>query len=529
MGAVRNILFIMCDQLRWDYLSCYDHPKLKTPNIDALAARGVRFTNAFVQSASCGPSRMSYYTGRYVSSHRAFANFVPLPVDERTMGDYLRPLGLRVAVDGKTHAEGDAASLRARGVDPNSLAGILAMEAGFEPFDRHDGVLADGAVLDIAGNRYTRFLREHGYDSPNPWLTHANSAAGNSGQVLSGWHMRYANEPARVEEPHSETAYSTDRAIEFMQEQGDSPWCLHLSYIKPHWPYVAPGPYNAIYGAADVTPVKCSPREKVNPHPILSEYFEHDASKSFSSDEVRERVIPVYMGLVKQVDDHLGRLFEFMERNGRWQDTLVVFCSDHGDYLGDHYLGEKELFHDTVNRIPLIVYDPDSRADGHRGHVESTRFVETIDLLPTFVQALGARPNQDRLEGRSLLSITRGDESPTAWREFTVSEFDYSFRTATRRALGRPIKQCGITTLRDHRYKYVHCEGFRPMLFDLQADPDEFLDLGTDPAYRPVLDAYALKLAQWVFARRRYTTSSDRFVDTWLQDPRYGGMKIGVW
>jgi arylsulfatase A-like enzyme len=73
----------------------------------------------------------------------------------------------------------------------------------------------------------------------------------------------------------------------------------------------------------------------------LSEYFEHDASKSFSSDEVRERVIPVYMGLVKQVDDHLGRLFEFMERNGRWQDTLVVFCSDHGDYLGDHYLGEK--------------------------------------------------------------------------------------------------------------------------------------------------------------------------------------------
>ena len=98
MGQVRNVLFIMCDQLRWDYLSCYGHPSLQTPHIDALAKRGVRFTNAYVQSASCGPSRMSYYTGRYVSSHRAFANFVPLPIDERTVGDYLRPLGLRVAV-----------------------------------------------------------------------------------------------------------------------------------------------------------------------------------------------------------------------------------------------------------------------------------------------------------------------------------------------------------------------------------------------------------------------------------------------
>ena len=528
MGQVRNILFIMCDQLRWDYLSCYGHPSLQTPHIDALAKRGVRFTNAYVQSASCGPSRMSYYTGRYVSSHRAFANFVPLPIDERTVGDYLRPLGLRVAVDGKTHAEGDAASLRGRGIDPNSPQGVLAMEAGFEPYDRHDGVLTDGATLDIAANRYTRFLREQGYGGANPWLSQANSALGDEGQVLSGWHMRYAREPARVAEPHSETAYSTDRAIAFIQEQGDSPWCLHLSYIKPHWPYVAPSPYNKLYGPGDVVPASRHAAEKVRPHPILAQYLAHDASRSFSSDEVRQEVIPVYMGLVKQVDDHLGRLFEVMESQGRWQDTLVVFCSDHGDYLGDHHLGEKELYHDTVNRTPLIIYDPDSRADALRGHVESQRFVEAIDLAPTFMDALGARPHPDRLEGASLVPILRAEPTPT-WRSFTVSEFDYSFRTATRRALGRPIKQCGITTLRDHQYKYVHCEGFRPLLFDLQNDPDEFFDLGSESSSRQVLDAYAAKLADWLMARRRYTTSNDRFVDAWLQDPRYGGMKIGVW
>ena len=528
MANARNVLFIMCDQLRWDYLSCYGHPTLRTPNIDALAARGVRFANAYVQSASCGPSRMSFYTGRYVGSHRAFANFVPLPIDERTLGDYLRPLGIRVAVDGKTHAEGDAASLRARGIDPESQHGILAMEAGFEPFDRHDGVLTDGATLDIASNRYSKYLKEQGYTGPNPWLSHANSAVGDDGKVLSGWHMRYALEPARVAEQHSETAYSTERAIEFIREQGDSPWCLHLSYIKPHWPYVAPSPYNAMYRAADVTAPIRHAAEKVDPHPILAQYLQHDASRSFSRDEIRYNVIPVYMGLVKQIDDQLGRVFEVMETEGRWQDTMVVFCSDHGDYLGDHYLGEKELYHDTVNRIPLIVYDPDPAADASRGSVEADRFVEAIDLVPTFVDALGARPNADRLEGSSLLPLLRGQSTPE-WRTFTISEFDYSFRTATRRALGRPIKQCGMITLRDHRYKYVHCDGFRPLLFDLQNDPNEFFDLGAQATSGPLLNEYARKLADWLLSRRRFTTSNNRFIDTWLQDPRYGGMKIGVW
>ena len=101
--TVRNILFIMADQLRADYLSCYDHPKLQTPAIDALAAQGVLFSRAFVQAPVCGPSRMSFYTGRYMSSHGSTWNGVPLRVGEMTIGDHLRPLGMRVALVGKTH------------------------------------------------------------------------------------------------------------------------------------------------------------------------------------------------------------------------------------------------------------------------------------------------------------------------------------------------------------------------------------------------------------------------------------------
>ena len=100
MSKTKNILFIMCDQLRADNLSCYGHPHISTPHIDALAAKGTRFTRAYVQAPVCGPSRMSYYTGRYTFSHGATWNFVPLPVGERTLGDYLRPTGMRVAVVG---------------------------------------------------------------------------------------------------------------------------------------------------------------------------------------------------------------------------------------------------------------------------------------------------------------------------------------------------------------------------------------------------------------------------------------------
>lgn len=133
MAAVRNLLFIMCDQLRYDYLSSAGHPTLKTPHIDALATRGVRFSNAFCTSAVCGPSRMSFYTGRYAAAHGSTWNGVPLPVDELTMGDHLRPLGLRVALAGKTHFAPDLAGMKRLGLDPASPTPSSSARAASSP------------------------------------------------------------------------------------------------------------------------------------------------------------------------------------------------------------------------------------------------------------------------------------------------------------------------------------------------------------------------------------------------------------
>ena len=135
MKSATNILFIMCDQLRWDYLSCYGHPYLETPNVDRLAARGVRFTRAYCQAPLCGPSRASIHTGRYMSSHGAMANEDPLKLGELTLGDHMRDLGLSPVLVGKMEVTGARAALARLGVDPNGDAGRAVVNGGFEPFE----------------------------------------------------------------------------------------------------------------------------------------------------------------------------------------------------------------------------------------------------------------------------------------------------------------------------------------------------------------------------------------------------------
>lgn len=293
MAQVKNILFIMADQLRHDYLGCTGHPHIKTPNIDALAADGMLFDHAYVQATVCGPSRMSFYTGRYMSSHGSTWNLVPLRVGEPTLGDHLRKIGVRTALVGKTHMTADVEGMARLGIDPGSAEGVYAQECGFEPFERDDGLHPDIRVdPDLAYNNYLRTL---GYDTPNPWHTAANAGRSETGDVLSGWYLRNASEAADIAEEHSETAYMTDRAVDFIDEAGASPWCLHLSYIKPHWPYIAPAPFNTMYGEAHVVPPVRSQGERNDPHPVYAAYQAHPESETFSRDGVREKVIPVYM------------------------------------------------------------------------------------------------------------------------------------------------------------------------------------------------------------------------------------------
>ncbi|WP_018699465.1 alkaline phosphatase family protein [Amorphus coralli] len=522
----RNVLWIMCDQLRFDYLGCAGHPSIRTPNIDRLAARGVRFTNAYVQSPICGPSRMSFYTGRYVHSHGSTWNGIPLRAGEPTLGDHLRAEGVRTVLVGKTHMKADLDGMMRLGIDPETEIGVRLSECGFEPYERDDGLHPDGPY--DPDPRYDTYLRDKGYEGENLWEEWANSAEDPDGEILSGWLLSHADKPARIEEPDSETPYMTDRAIDFMREaKADGrPWCLHLSYIKPHWPYIAPAPYHDMYGKTDVVPPVRSDRERQDPHPVFASYMTERVSLAFSRDAVREHVIPAYMGLITQIDDHVGRLMAFLEEEGLAEDTLVVFTADHGDYLGDHWLGEKELFHEQSVKIPLIVVDPSAAADATRGSV-SDALVEAIDLAPTFLDYSGGAAKPHVLEGRSLMPILHG-EAGGDWRGIAISECDYAMRKA-RTDHGQTVRDSRMFMAFDGRWKYVFAEGFRPMLFDLESDPEEFRDLGDDPAFAD--ERTRLEEALFAWSRRLHgrITVSDEAIANRAGGELRSGILIGYW
>ena len=526
----KNILFIMCDQLRWDYLSCYGHPRLATPHIDLLAARGVRFTRAYVQSPVCGASRMSFYTGRYVQSHGAAWNGYPLKVGEMTLGDYLRALGVQAGLVGKTHMRADREGMERLGIDPSSLIGVRVAECGFDPYERDDGLHGVGpdGRYDPQRPRYNRYLNEKGYAGDNPWHDWANAAAGEGNKLASGWAMRNASKPARVREEDSETPYMTGRAMDFIAEAGDRPWCLHLSYIKPHWPYMAPAPYNAMFAPGDILPATRSELELRDPHPLYREFMHLRVGKAFARDEVRNEVIPVYMGLIKQIDDQLGRLFRFLEERRLFATTMVVFTSDHGDYLGDHWMGDKDLFHEPSVKVPLIVYDPAGEADGARGTTCSA-LVEAIDLVPTFLEALGADPTEQahRLEGRSLLPFLRG-APPAQWRRFAISEYDYAMLPVADK-LGVAPRDAHLFMIADQRWKLIHAPGFRPILYDLEMDPNEFCDLGADPAFEDQRRRLMTALYAWGLRRSQRTTLSEQQIRDRRGKSQRRGILMGVW
>ena len=502
-----NILFVMYDQLRFDYLSCAGHPRLHTPNFDRVAQMGVRFTNTYVQSPVCGASRMSFYTGRYTSSHGAQWNGVPLRVGEQTLGDHLRPLGMDCWLIGKTHMAVDATGMARLGLSPDSVIGARQAECGFDIWIRDDGLWAQGpdGFYDARRSPYNEYLAARGYGGDNPWHDFAN-AADDDGDIASGWMFENADKPANVDEPDSETPWLTSRTIDFI-EQSEGDWLAHVSYIKPHWPYIVPAPYNDMYGTDDMLPAVRVEDEKDDPQPVYGAYLSGRVSSAFQRDEVRDKVIPAYMGLIKQCDDQLGRLLDYLEEKGRMQDTMIVLTSDHGDYLGDHWMGEKDFFHEPSVKVPLIIYDPRKSADQTRG-TTCDALVEAIDLAPTFVEAADGDVPRHILEGQSLAPWLRG-ETPENWRDFVISEYDYS-GTPHCESMGLEPRDARLFMVYDGRYKMMHAEGgFRPMLFDLQEDPQELNDLCKADPPHDVLDKLYQHLATWGRRMSQRVTRSD--------------------
>ena len=309
----------------------------------------------------------------------AYNNF-PLKVGEQTIGDHLRKIGVDTWLIGKTHMKVDNEGLKRLGIKQDSIVGARLAECGFDIFVRDDGLWAEGpegfyCELD---SPYNEYLKSKGYSGSNPWSTHANAGITDNDDIASGWFMKNSRLPANIREEDSETPWLTTQMIHFLESEiakklsDRRPWMVHLSYIKPHWPYIVPAPYNDMYNKNDIIPVVRSESEiGQGSNPIYKSFTDNIIGRAFRQHKVREEVVPAYMGLIKQCDDQMGRLFKFMEDNGFMENTLIVICSDHGDYLGDHWLGEKDLFHEPSVKTPLIIFDPSKSSNNTRGTINN--------------------------------------------------------------------------------------------------------------------------------------------------------------
>ena len=509
MSERPNVLFIMVDQMRADAMGCAGHPVVRTPNLDALAAGGVRFSNAYVQQAVCGPSRMCFYTGRYVHNHRSNWNDVPLPRGEQTMGDLFSAAGYRTIQCGKTHYV----------PDPTGAGGRLRME-GAIPWGAYAGLkgMRECELMDAgsASAPYREYLRSRGY--PEQVVQYCYQIAGDDGP--EPWNFVNANRGSVLRAEDTETHWLTDRAMEFLRVDDDRPWMMHLSYYRPHQPTTPSEPHASLYDPASVPPPIRSD-EELDGHPLNRPFRLERGGQALDAEEAWRNFRAAYYGLITEIDDNLGRLFAFMKQRGLWDRTFIVFTSDHGEYAGDHWMFEKELWHDQAYRVPLILRSPPPQPPGDAGpgpprNRVHTAFVESTDILPTMLAAIG-QPPQPHLDGRSLLPLIHSNQTPADWREAVFADWDYRFYWTGDR-LGIAPDRRRAWMVRTERHKYWHLLDLPPVLFDLRTDPDELRNVADDPGYRAAVNECRLRLLEWRMANEDETCAEA----TYQARPHFG-------
>jgi arylsulfatase A-like enzyme len=494
-GRRKNILLVTFDQWRADCLSAVGHPCLKTPHVDALAADGVLFRRHYTQASPCGPARASLLTGLYAHNHRSVRNGTPLDDRHANLARELRGAGYDPALFGYT----DTA------LDPRLLP------LGDPRRETYEGVMPGFTrvmQLDEQFGPWIEYLRAKGYAVPEPPAPHKDAFLPlRRGPQDEGAGPSFA--PTRYRAEDSETSFLTNCALDYIgaRRAADAPWCVHLSYYRPHPPYIAPEPYNARYSADQVPVRACRPNRQQEgaQHPWLRQHLARLWAGSMLIQEPRpmaeldERAIrqirATYLGMIAHLDDAFGRLIAALKADGSYDETLIVLTADHGDELGDHWLFGKDGYFEGSYHIPLIVRDPEAPASARGRQVD--RFTEAVDLMPTILDWV-RRPVPYACDGRSLRPWLEG-ETPADWRR--EAHWEYDFRDlrepAAEIALDLHPEACNLAVIRDERYKYVHFAALPPLFFDLERDPQELENRAGDPAYQSLVLSYAQKLMSW--------------------------------
>ncbi|WP_372619045.1 phosphoric/sulfuric ester hydrolase PehA [Falsiroseomonas sp.] len=482
MRQRKNVLLIVVDQWRADFVPALGAGFLRTPNLDRLCREGVTFRNHVTATVPCGPARASLLTGLYLMNHRAVQNTVPLDARHTNLGKQLRLAGYDPALIGYTTTTPDPRTSGPRDPRFTTLGDLMDGFRSVGAFEPH----MDG---------YFGWLAHQGYKLPprreDIWLPEGEDAV-----------PGVTDRPCRIPAELSDSTYFTERALTYLKGRNGKPWFLHLGYYRPHPPFIAPAPYHAMYAAADMpAPVRRARwEEEAAQHPLLRHYLRGISQGSFfhgaggAATALEEGAIrqmrATYAGLITEIDDCLGRVFAWLDQNGQWDDTMIVFTSDHGEQLGDHWLLGKIGYHDESFRIPLVVKD--AGRNDRPGAIEDA-FTESVDVMPTILEALGGTIPR-ACDGRSILPLLEGP-APSDWRDVLFYEYDFRdvHYSKPESSLGLHMDESSLCVVQDERYKYVHFAALPPLFFDLARDPHCFENLAEDRAHAGLVKDYAQK------------------------------------
>ena len=436
----RNVLFIASDDLN-NSLGCYGHPLVQSPNIDRLAATGVRFDRAYCQFPFCGPSRASLLTGLrpdtvgVTTNERVdFREHRPKTV---TLPQMFRSAGHRSLRSGKIFHMGVPG-----GVGSMAHQDPPSWDVSISPPGLEDKSVGEG------GN-------------PNPDLRHG---------LRMQW-VRTADDSGQAD-----TAVA-DQAETWLAENRDEPFFMGLGFVRPHVPFVAPDAFYDLYPLDAIEPIS-NPADDLDDIPAAAKDLRPFLWNHMGMSETEQRIaLRGYYASVSYMDQQAGRALDALDRLGLADNTVVVFFGDHGWHLGEHTHWQKMSLMEESVRAPLIIRSPGARGNGR----STTALTEFIDLFPTLADLCGLQP-PDELEGVSLRAVL--DDPGASVQEAAYSQIEYEDRIHGR-------------TVRTDRYRFIEWrgDGAGEELYDHQQDPREFHNLASSPDHTEIVRRHKALLA----------------------------------
>ena len=455
-----NIVWFCTDQQRYDTIHSLGNPYIHTPNLDRLVREGVAFTKAYTQCPICTPSRSSFLTGRYPRTTRAFYNGNDkYSKDEVLVTKLLQETGYTCGLTGKLHLTSPQGRMEKRTDD-----GYTYFQWSHHPHNDWPN----------GENDYQNWLKQKGIC----W----EEVYGGRYTSMSRWppieNENFSGKEVGVPAEYHQTTWCVEKAIEFIDQNKETPWLISINPFDPHPPLDPPQEYKDRLKIEDMPlplwkdgELKNKPSHQQLDYKIGGQNGATDSIVGMSDDDKREKIRDYYAE-IELIDDQLGRLMEYLDRTGQRENTMIIFMSDHGEMNGDHGLYWKgAYFYEALVHVPLIISCP-SR---FQQNVICDALVELVDIAPTILETIGEEI-PFYMQGKSLYSIFTGATSLHHHKDSVYSEFYYC------------LKGCHedrfATMYFDGRYKIVtYCNMDEGELYDLETDPSEFDNLWDDPTY----------------------------------------------